>query len=68
MTPRQLQALQYAVEKGGAAYVPGRRMGGATRRMIVRMAADGLLEQSAPFPATERGITEFRAIVATKGN
>lgn len=54
-TARQLQALKYAVEKGGGVYMPGRRMGGATRRMLERMAKDGLLEDRPPFPATDLG-------------
>ena len=58
-TTRQLEALAAAVEKGGAAYLRGRRMGGALRRMIDRMVNAGLLEDCPPWPATDAGRARY---------
>lgn len=60
-TEAEARALRYAFSSDhGAMAAPTNRSGGAYRRVVNRMAAEGLLTQSAPFRLTLEGL---RALV-----
>ncbi|NTI22394.1 hypothetical protein G6M87_11045 [Rhizobium rhizogenes] len=62
-TEAQTRALVAAFEKKGAWYGrTGRLMGGSWRRMCERLAADGLVHDSAPFQITFKGLEALREI------
>lgn len=63
-TEAEARALRYAFSSEfGAMAAPVNRGGGAYRRVVERMAAEGLLTQSAPFRLTIAGL---RALVALR--
>jgi len=61
LTVTQQKALEAAFKKNGAWYGSrGNQMGGAWRRMCLRMAESGLVSDTAPFPITMAGLVVLR--------
>jgi hypothetical protein len=64
LTPKQINALKAARDKGGAQYLPND--GGGRFAMFKRLAAAGLIEPIAPFPITPEGAAELVLIEEEK--
>ena len=63
LTATQTKALEAAFKKNGAWYGSrGNQMGGAWRRMCLRMAEAGLVAETAPFPITMAGLVALRDV------
>lgn len=61
LTAVQQKALEAAFKKGGAWYAKrGTSMGGAYRRMCLRLVEMGLVAEDAPFPITVKGLVVLR--------
>ncbi len=66
LSARQVEALEAAVAKGGAIYVPGSRAGGSISRMCNGLAARGLVEKHGPHAITAEGRAVLAALAAKK--
>ena len=67
MTKTQFKALWAAFKKNSAWYGrTGGAMGGAYRRMCQRMATEGLVSASAPYPITRKGMIALRDACRTR--
>lgn len=66
LTARQTAALAAAFTKKGTWYGNRNNTGGAYRRMCLRLADDGLVNENAPFPITVKGMVVLRDVWARR--